>query len=248
VIHRLRRLSSLALLATAAWSLALPPVAAAHEGVEVGHFVLTIGWRNEPALVSQPNGIQVFVADHDSGDPINTGVDLAVVVSTAGQSTDTIALTPQFVVGEYGTPGEYGAEMIPTSPGDYTFALTGSIRDTDVDVDVTSGEDTFSPILGSSDLEFPVKLPSTGEIVTRLDRIDGRIEALQSAAPGQDVGEAIAAANAAASTATEAARSATSAANQALLVGAGLGVAGVLIGLVAVAMALRAGRRGSAAA
>ena len=246
MIARSRMRLSLGLLGAALTWLAVASGAAAHEGVEVGDFVLTIGWREEPALVGQPNAVQVLVTNHDTGAPVNTGVDLSAVVSSAGQSSPALALTPQFVVGESGTPGDYGADLIPTSPGDYTFHITGTVRDTEVDVEMTSGEETFSPVIGASDLEFPVKLPSTGEIVTRLDRIDGRIAALQSGDPGQGpgVGEAVAAANAA----TDAARSATTAANQALLVGAGLGVAGVLIGLLGVALALRAGRGRSGAA
>ena len=243
MIARIRSLSLLALLGASVPWLVLAPAAAAHEGVEVGEFILTIGWRNEPALVGQPNGVQVFVTNHDDESPVNSGVALDVVVSTAGQSTETVSLTPQFVVGESGTPGEYGIDLVPTAPGDYTFHLTGSIRDTNVDVEMTSGEDTFSPIAGSSDLEFPVKLPSTGEIVTRLERIDSRIAALASADPGDDAAEALAAANAA----TDAARAATAAANQALLIGGGLGVAGVVHGLLGIALA-RAGRRGASAA
>jgi hypothetical protein len=90
----------------------------------------------------------------------------------------------------------------------------------------------------STELEFPVKLPNLTEVGTRLDRIDGRIAALQSAAP--DSG-----ALAAAQAATEAAQAALVSADRALLVAAVLGGGGVLLAVSAIALAMRAGRKGS---
>ena len=83
----------------------------------------------------------------------------------------------------FGTPGQYVADLLPTVPGDYTFQFAGSLHGETVDVTVTSGEDTFSPVQSSSDIEFPVKVPTLADVATRLDRIDGRIEALQAAVP-----------------------------------------------------------------
>jgi len=77
-----------------------------------------------------------------------------------------------------------------------------------------------------------VKQPTLTEVGTRLDRIDGRIDALQSPAPGSD---ALAAANAAAA----AAASASAAADRALLIGLVLGGAGVILALAALWMVMR---------
>lgn len=239
---RIRTGSRLALGVAAALWLGLATGAAAHTGVPVGDYLVEVGWRDEPAFVGQPNAVQVMVRSHGDGAPILRGVALEVVVETAGQSTSGLVLSPAFdAAAGTGSLGEYLAAIIPTAPGDYTFHVSGTIADTAVDLDLTSGEETFDAVRGSGNVEFPIRLPDLGEVATRLDRIDARIAALASAGPGADASEAIEAA----SDALEAARTATAAANQAMLVGAALGAGGVALGLVAIALALRAGRRGS---
>ena len=224
-------------------ALALAPASSAHENLHVGEYEVVIGWLNEPTFVGQPNGVEIRITDHD-GQPVT---DLAagavmVVVTTAGESTSSMPLVPGFnVTSGFGTPGQYHAELVPTTPGEYTFQFSGAIHETPVDVTVTSGEETFSPVRSSSDIEFPVKVPTLADVATRLDRIDGRIEALQSNAPGAD-------ALVAAQAATEAARSAAAAADRALLVGAVLGGAGLVLAIGALAMVMRNGRRGSGTA
>jgi hypothetical protein len=227
--------------------LALVPAAQAHTGIEVGDYILEIGWRNEPAYLGQPNAVQVIVLNHDDESPVldlDSGA-LAAVVSTAGTNSPSMPLTPAFdAVERTGSLGEYAAAIVPTAPGDYRFHITGSIKGTDVDLELTSGQDTFDQVQGSSDLEFPAKLPNLGEVATRLDRIDARIAELQSADPGTGgADEALAAAKAAA----DAARDASAAANGALMVGLLVGGLGLVVGAAALVAALRAGRRGSTA-
>ena len=224
-------------------ALALAPAASAHEHVHVGEFEVAIGWMNEPTFVGQPNGVEITITDHD-GQPVTDLPDGAVmvVVSTAGQSTPSMALVPSFnVAAGFGTLGRYHAELVPTTPGEYTFQFSGAIHEAAVDVTVVSGEDTFSSVRSSSDIEFPVKVPTLADVATRLDRIDGRIEALQSNAPRADV-------LAVAQAATESAQFAAAAADRALLVGVVLGGAGLVLAIGALVMALRSGRRGTGTA
>lgn len=224
-------------------SLALAPAAAAHENVHVGEYEVSVGWLNEPTFVGQPNGVEITIRDHD-GQPVTdlAAGDVMVVVTTAGQSTASLPLAPGFnLAAGFGTPGQYDVDLVPTTPGEYTFHFTGSIHDEPVDVTITSGDETFSPVNSTGELEFPVKVPSLADVATRLDRIDGRIEALQAAAPGAD-------ALAAAQAATEAARSAAAAADRALFVGAILGGAGVLLAVAALVMVMRISRPGAGTA
>ena len=100
---------------------------------------------------------------------------------------------------------------------------------------VASGDETFSPVQSSSEIEFPVKVPTLADVATRLDRIDGRIEALQSAVPAAG---AIAALNATAEGALDAA-------NRAATIGVLVGGAGLVVAVVALFVAWRAGRKGS---
>ena len=229
----IRAVTPLALLAG---SLVAAPAASAHTHIHVGEYELSIGWANEPTYVGVPNGVEITVADHD-GQPITDlrAGDITVVVSTADQSTAALPLEPAFVVGVFGTPGQYVADLLPTVPGDYTFKFAGALRDETVDVTVTSGEDTFSPVQSSTDVEFPVKVPTLAEVAERLDRIDSRIVDLQG-----DAGLAAGAdANAA---------SALDAANRAVLVGALVGGAGLMVAVIALFVAWRSGRKGAGSA
>lgn len=243
-MHRFRRrllagIVPAALLA----SLALAPAAAAHEGTEVGEYLVEVGWLHEPAFVGQPNAVQVTIVHHADDKPVtDLAADaLTVVVSTAGTDSPSLALEAAFDDVEMTGPlGEYDAALVPTAPGDYSFHITGSIHDTAVDLTLASGAETFDPVVSSADLQFPAKVPDLGEVATRLDRIDGRIQALQSAAPGSDTLTA-------AQDAAAAANSAVMVANQALLIGGLLGFAGLVLAVIALFVAMRARRGGTAA-
>ncbi|MEO5704514.1 MAG: hypothetical protein ABIR64_05910 [Candidatus Limnocylindrales bacterium] len=240
--HRTRRLP-LTGMATASLlaAFALAPAASAHEGIEVGEYLVEIGWLNEPAIVGQPNAVQVTVRNHEDESPVVDLVPgaLAVVVSTAGQDSEHFDLIPVFDAEDKTGPlGEYDASLVPTAPGNYTFHIEGRIHGTDVDVTVRSEDGAFDGVIGSSEFEFPAKLPNLTEVATRLDRIDGRIEALQSADPGS---EAIDIANAA----TDAAQAAIDTANRALLFGGLMGGAGLVLAVIALRTARKSGRKGA---
>ena len=216
------------------------PIVAAHGHTTAAGFNFVIGWANEPTLVGQPNAVALFVYDQADKPITDIPADaISVVVTTAGQDSPSFSLAPAFDVEEgFGTPGEYSSDLIPTAPGDYTFHFTGTIHDKAIDVSMTSGAETFDGAVAAADLEFPVKQPTLTEVGTRLDRIDGRIDALQSSAPAAG---AIAGAQSAAA-------AAASAADRALLIGVVVGGAGLVLAVIAISMALRARRPGAGSA
>lgn len=230
--HRFRQSAS---VAAAASVLALVALAGAgptlaHTGHEVGDYVLEIGWLHEPAFVGQPNAVQVTITDHHDGSPIlDLGADdIKVVVSTAGADSGSLGFAPAFdAVEKEGSLGEYDAALVPTAPGDYSFHITGSIHGTAVDLTVASGDETFDPVVASTDLEFPAKMPSLTEVGTRLDRIDARIQDLQNNGQG-DPTEALQLAEAAQNLAITAQNAAEEAKTLALL-GFAVGVVGILV-------------------
>jgi len=217
--------------------LSLAPIVAAHGHTTASGFNFVIGWAGEPALVGQPNGVQLFVYDADEKPITDIPADaISVVVSTGGQDSSSFSLSPAFDVEEgFGTPGEYAADIIPTAPGDYTFHFTGTIHGKSIDVSMSSSETTFDGVVAPADLEFPVKQPTLTEVGTRLDRIDGRIDALQSAAPDPIVLDE---AQSAAADAQSAAADAASTAGRALMIG----VVGLVLAVVALWLVLRARR------
>lgn len=222
-------------LAAVALALGASSIASAHVEETAGTYHLLIGWHQEPVYVDQPDAVELTVTD-SAGKPVNDlgATDVQVTVGTGGQTSSPLSFDPAFDLTEgTGVQGQYVAGIVPTAPGDYTFHLTGAIHGTKVDVSVTSGDETFNAVVGTSDLEFPNKLPTMDEVATHLDRIDGRIAALQSAAPGGGATDPSAASNA------------ESTANQALYLGGGLGLLALVVAVVALVIGLRATRRSS---
>jgi hypothetical protein len=224
-------------------SLTLAPTVAAHDGVSVGEYLVEVGWRVEPALVGQPNGIQVTIREHHDDAPVtDLGAEaLTVMVATAGVNSPILPLTPAFDAEEGTGPlGEYGAVLVPTVPGDYTFNIVGAIHGTEVLLSIKSGEDTFNAVESSGELEFPIKQPTLAEVATRLDRIDGRIEEVQGSIPNPQVLADL-------ETVVASAHAAATAAQGAATMGIGVGLLGLGFGIGAMGVALRA-RRGARSA
>lgn len=206
--------------------------AAAHVIEHAGSYAVALGWQHEPAYVGAQNAVQVIVTDGAGKAVTDLGAeDLTVVVSTAGQQSAALTLDSGFDADTgFGTPGEYDAQVIPTSPGAYTFHLKGTIHGTSIDVTETSSDTTFNSVTGTTDVEFPVKLPTLAEVATRLDRIDTRVAAL-----GTTSGPTQASVDAA----NVAAADARASADRALVIGAAVGGVGILMGLFALVRARR---------
>jgi hypothetical protein len=144
--------------------------ASAHEHRTVaGKYHLTVGWGDEPAFSGYKNSVQIKVADATDAAINDVADTLKVEVSTGDQKT-TMALEPAFVVGRFGTPGDYRAYLVPTRSGVYTFRLTGTIHGDNVDEKFTSSDKTFDSIKDVSEVEFPAKDPTTAQLTQRLDR------------------------------------------------------------------------------
>lgn len=244
-MHLVRsRRVGVAFLASAFGVMLISGVADAHIVKTFGPYTVALGWVHEPTYVGEQNAVQVVTKDA-SGKPITdlADGDLKVTVGVGGKTSDPLDLLNTFDPDTgLGVPGDYEAPIIPTAPGDYTFHLTGTIHGTAVDETATSSDSTFNSAVDATGIQFPNQLPALTDIITRLDRIDARLTASSGpsgAAPASSAGPAEAAAIDAASAA---AASAQTAANSALLAGAVIGAAGVIIGLAALTIAMR-GRR-----
>jgi hypothetical protein len=206
-------------------------IVAAHVTRQAGPYTIEIGWANEPTYVGEANAVLIIV--HDADDQPVTDLaedDVTVVVSTGGEQSAQLTFEPAFDAEEgEGALGAYHAPMMPTAPGDYTFHITGAIHGEPVDIEVTSGDETFDTVKGTSEIQFPAKLPTLPEIVTRLDRIDERLAA--GGPTQEDIDTALARAN-----------DAQGAADRALLVGGGLGLVGLAVGIWSLAASRRAAR------
>lgn len=175
---RLVAIIALLLLATSA-------LVHAHEGREVGEYVLVFGWRVEPALVGYPNGPELTIRTHEEeashGDDHADEhavelpeVSLEVEVSF-GPESRTLTMRPAS-----GTPDHFIADLIPTRAGDYTFRVFGTIGDVAIDETFSSSAGEFSSVDPASDVTFPDQLPSILELLQRIADLEARIQALES--------------------------------------------------------------------
>lgn len=177
-----RLLSTLLLILLSLLSLTAP--AAAHEGREVGEYVIVFGWRVEPALAGQLNGPELYITHHDSDEPVEGAeATLQLEVSMGDQSM----IVP--LRAAWQEPGHYIGDLIPTRPGDYSFRLTGTIGETSIDEVFTSADGEFSTVEPASDVMFPQISSETSlsdlkaqiaELQTQLAALQAKIEELQA--------------------------------------------------------------------
>jgi hypothetical protein len=149
--------------------------AAAHEARQVGNYHFEVGFGDEPAYAGEKNSVQLLLAgagDKPVTDLTNT---LKVSVRTGDAAERSMTVEPFFEIGEFGTPGDYRAFFIPTTPGSYTFHFTGTIKGQKVDQTFKSGPQTFSDIEDPAQVQYPGKEPTGGELATRVDRESARV-------------------------------------------------------------------------
>jgi hypothetical protein len=181
---RRTRLIARAAIALAGLGAAMLPagVAQAHEEREVGELTLVVGWATEPAYAGFGNEVQVIV---EQGNRPLEGAELEAEVIFGDPESQTrtgpLPLEPAFE-----TPNEYLGYIIPTRPGTYSFHVTGTAGEQDVDEVFTSGPDTFDDVNNPTDAEFPEQDPTRGELAEALDRLSGRIEQLRAEVAADD--------------------------------------------------------------
>jgi hypothetical protein len=153
--------------------------ASAHEERKIGKYHVEVGFGDEPAYTGEKNSVQMLLNDANDKPVVDLGDTLKVDVTQAGSTDDTQKLSmtmgPNFEVGGDGTPGDYRAWFIPTAPGPYTFHFTGSIKGQAVDEKFTSSPTTFDEVQDPTQVEFPAKDPTTGQLSARVDRENQRL-------------------------------------------------------------------------
>ena len=159
-LPRLSRAAATAIVATVAVVVMGTP-ALAHVDLEVGdgQYTIAAGFRDEPAYLGLPNAVYLNVREYATGgmEPVEgLAATLEVEVTKDGQ-TRAFALEP---TGE----GEYEAVIVPSSLGDYTFHIFGTIGDVEVDESVTSGPSTFNSVGPLTAIEFPVQRPDAAVV------------------------------------------------------------------------------------
>src|SRR3954449_1549422 len=147
----------------AALAFVFPAAATAHVEQRSGPFRVTMGWAEEPPYSGSPNAVEVEVRRRD-GAPVAVPPGALGVQVGFGRAAVTMALTPTE------ERGSLRAAIVPTRPGTYAFHVSGSLRGHDVDAQATCSSATFDCVLEPTDIQFPVKEPSTGQLAERVER------------------------------------------------------------------------------
>jgi hypothetical protein len=154
--------------------------ASAHEARKIGKYNVEVGFGDEPAYTGEKNSVQLLLKDASDKPVVDLGDTLKVDVTQGGGAADTqklsLTMGPNFEVGGDGIPGDYRAWFIPTAPGPYTFHFTGSIKGQKVDEKFTSSPTTFDEVQDPTQVEFPAKDPTTGQLSARVDRENQRLD------------------------------------------------------------------------
>ena len=214
----------LAFLTVLSISLSSVPSVLAHEETIVGDVKIVGGWVNEPPLVNQFNGIELTITRNSTDEPITNAVAQLDVTVKKGTLTKSLDFQPTE------EPGVYAAEILPTQVGLYEVVLRGSIAGQAISsqVEIEDVEDTrsreFPPRQGDND-------PISQEIIDQLQQVIADLNSQVDQATTASE-EAVVSAGEAAAAAAELKVSA----DRAYLfgmVGVGVGVAGIIIGVMA---------------
>ena len=199
------------------------PRALAHEEIVRGDVKIVGGWTNEPPYVNQINGIELNITRISNGQPINNALAQVDVSMRKGGETQPLEFQPTEEA------GLYLAEILPTQTGQYAIAFQGTIAGA-----AFNGQLEIEDVGNTRLLEFPPASSSRGvsdEVLEQLQTVitDLTAQVDQATTASEEAQQA-------AQAATESAAEQKVAADRAYLfgmVGVGVGVAGIIIGVVA---------------
>jgi hypothetical protein len=152
--------------------------ASAHERRAVGEkYMMVVGFLNEPAFVGLENGLDLRIFTGPDGadlaelptaervgiEGLEETLEAEVIV---GERTMALEIEPRFR-----DPGAYNGHFFPTATGDYTFHISGTVEGTAIDETFTSSPETFSSVAGTTELQFPVKVPSNEELAAEIESV-----------------------------------------------------------------------------
>jgi hypothetical protein len=129
----------------------------AHQTVSVGGYLVEIGWLDEPPVVGQRNAIVVNISlatpTPAGGKVENIDVSRLNVSLVYGGQSKALTLQPL----SEDSQNQFIAPILPTRPGKYTVALSGSIGTTPANAAVQPEE-----VLTADSLQFPLATDPPG--------------------------------------------------------------------------------------
>lgn len=139
----------------------------AHERVEVGPYVMIVGWQIEPPIVGERNALSVEITEDE--EPV-TGVEATLDVELV-YATETFRAN----LNPTGTPGLYTVDIFPTVRGQYGVHLFGTLGETAVDVTVEPEE-----VFPGSRIQFPEPLPDSRDLQKQVTALETDLRSAQT--------------------------------------------------------------------
>ena len=152
--------------------LALPATASAHERRDVGKYQFVVGFISEPALVGEPNGVDLRITNKETNQPVEGAEkSLKVALQFGGGAPKDMPIRARF-----GQPGAYTADVIPTRAGSYIFTFTGDLEGTAINEKFESGPGRFNDVEDATKLQFPETVPAAGDLQRQVREADARAQ------------------------------------------------------------------------
>jgi hypothetical protein len=139
-------------------------LAFAHTRVEVGPYIIVVGWENEPVIVGERNAVWLEILEGDVPVAEAVEVDLEATVFYGGHSFLGFPTPSE-------QPGIFLMDIFPTVRGRYELQLAGTIGETLVDAIVELDE-----VQPASALQFPEGQPDPIEMQTQLEETQAQLQ------------------------------------------------------------------------
>lgn len=200
--------------------------AEAHISKVFGNYQIEVGWDNEPAYTNLLNGAQVTIkkGTGDGATPVINALKNMQISIKYGTVTKQLDFLPSETV-----DGQYDAQFIPTRAGTYSLVFKGTIENQSVDTEIT-----LDDIASVDELNFPASGQS-GDGSINMGQVNTVITQLTN-----DIEEAKKNSDTASQTLLNAAKSfqdvrdSTDKLYMISMTGIGIGIAGVVIAVIAI--------------
>ncbi len=167
---RIRKALGALLLATLAINVFAGP-ALAHESRQIGDMTFVVGFLDEPVYAGSKSGLDLRISrgpDPDNQEPVAEQADN--IQAEVWYQNDTANKRTLPISESFSEPGSYSSVFYPTSAGQYTFHVFGTINGTQFDEEFTSGPDTFNHVQETRDAQFPQQFPNQAELVAQANK------------------------------------------------------------------------------
>lgn len=127
----------------------------AHQTKKFGNINVEVGWANEPSLAGQVNTVTVGINTASDNKPVANAVENLQATIKKGGDSKPLDLVPQE------QEGLYGAQVIPTQIGQYQMVFSGTVKGQAID-----GSIPLDDVVDPNTINFPKTASSSSSSTT----------------------------------------------------------------------------------